>query len=141
MIVHDAADIPVGDLKLKIGGSAGGQNGVKHIIERLGTKEFPRMKVGIGRPDKDGTDMTTWVLTRFRSGDMQKVDEMLAKVQACLLTWIEHGAEKAMCDFNGDAQAKLKKEKKPKPEPSASSSASKPTSPAEEVVLAQAQEG
>jgi len=141
LIVHDAADIPVGDLKLKIGGSSGGQNGVNHIIERLGTKEFPRLKLGIGRPDRDGTDMTTWVLTRFSSSDSQKVDDMFAKARECLSVWIEQGSDKAMCDYNGGA-ATTKKVRKPKPDSAASSSA--PTQPisAEKVdINAVVQEG
>lgn len=127
--MHDAADIPVGGLKLKIGGKSGGQNGVSHIIERLGTQQFARLKMGIGRPERDGTDLATWVLSKFSSKDSEKVDSMISKAKDCLVTWVEHGSDKAMCDFNAEAGTKQKKVKTPKSPVASSSSAPEETAP------------
>lgn len=99
---------------MKIGGKSGGQNGVNHIIERLGSQQFPRLKLGVGRPDRDGTDLATWVLSKFPSIDSEKVDSMLSKAKDCLVTWLEHGSDKAMTDYNAESGTKQKKVKKPK---------------------------
>jgi PTH1 family peptidyl-tRNA hydrolase len=131
LVVHDAADIPVGGIKLKIGGKSGGQNGIKHIIDRLGTQEFPRLKLGIGRPEREGTDLATWVLSRFPSSESEKVDSMVSLAKDCLLTWLEHGVDKAMNDFNAEAGTKVKKTKSKKSAPQASSSAPSAFNPAE----------
>lgn len=111
---------------MKIGGKSGGQNGVSHIIGRLGSQEFPRLKLGVGRPDRDGTDLATWVLSKFSSVDSEKVDSMLSKAKECLTTWLDHGPEKAMTDFNAEAGTKQKKVKKPK--------TASPSSPSSETV-------
>lgn len=112
IILHDAADIPVGGIKLKLGGNSGGQNGIQNIIERLGTKEFLRLKIGIGRPQRGDVDLKTYVLGRFPSSEATTVNEMLQKATKCVITWVEHGADKAMCDFNAESMTKVKKTSK-----------------------------
>lgn len=109
MIVHDSADLPPGCLKLKIGGNSGGQNGIQNIINIIGSKEFPRLKLGIGRPERSDVDLRSWVLGRFTSTESPSINLMLSKATDCLSTWAEHGLDKAMCDFNGELSAKVKK--------------------------------
>jgi peptidyl-tRNA hydrolase len=134
LIIHDAADLPTGALRLKLGGTAGGQNGVKSIIEKLGTKEFPRLKLGVGKPERETTDLATWVLSRFHSADKTKIEELQAKAAGCFATWLEHGAEKAMNDFHSEPSTKVKKVKAPK-------AAANPTSPEASSSAAAIQEG
>lgn len=112
--MHDAADLPVGGLKLKIGGNSGGQNGIQNIINLIGTKAFPRLMLGIGRPERKDVTMTAWVLARFASTESPSIDIMLSKATECLTTWAEHGSDKAMRDFNAELSAKVKK---PNPRP------------------------
>lgn len=127
--MHDAADLPVGGIKLKIGGTSGGQNGIKHIIEKLGTPTFPRLKLGVGRPEQGTTDLATWVLTKFPSSESSQVEELLLKGKNCLLTWVEHGSDKAMCDFNAESGTRQKKVKPTKTVTAPSPAPSEPSEP------------
>ena len=66
MVVHDELDLPWGHVRIKVGGGHAGHNGLRSIIERLGTPEFMRVRVGIGRPPPGfGGDVADWVLSRF----------------------------------------------------------------------------
>ena len=116
---------------MKIGGNSGGQNGIQHIINLLGTKNFPRLKLGIGRPENGRVDMKDWVLGRFSSIEAEPVDSMLKKATDCLTTWVVHGSDKAMCDFNGESLTKVKKGKPRSGDPSRSTSVSEPPSSTE----------
>lgn len=120
LIIQDAADISLGNLKLKIGGNAGGQNGVKDIIQRTGNPNFARLKLGIGRPERQTTDLSNWVLGKFKSTDLQTVNALLNTAKACVKTWIEFGSAKAMCDFNSNTSEKPKKMSKKEEQASSS---------------------
>ena len=99
LVIYDDVALPVGKLRVRPTGSAGGHNGIKNIIAHLGTQDFPRIKIGTGAPeDKDG--MIDWVI----GVPSQKVREVLLKAfrraieaAACV---IEHGCQRAMNDFN-----------------------------------------
>lgn len=97
LIVHDAADLKLGTVKAKVGGSTG-QNGVKDIVKRLGSINFPRLRLGIGRPEKEGTDLCNWVLGQFRSTDASVVQEMLHDAYNCALSFIERGIDPTPVD-------------------------------------------
>ncbi len=75
IIIYDDIDTNVGDLKLKTSGSSGGQNGVKNIIELLGTDKFKRIKIGIGPRNKQ--DLVSYVLGKFPKDDMEKVAKVI----------------------------------------------------------------
>ena len=124
MIIHDAADLKFGAVKLKIGGSSG-QNGVKDIVKRLGSTNFPRMKLGIGQPERQGTDLGNWVLGRFRSTDASTISDMLSTAQKCASTYVKEGVDRAMNEFNGGAKTSKKAPKKSSSSAESSSSLDK----------------
>jgi PTH1 family peptidyl-tRNA hydrolase len=100
LIVLDDLDLPLGMLRMRPGGGSAGNKGLMSIIEHLGTEEFPRMRLGIGRPpgQKNGAD---YVLQNFQNGDMELVKEVLAKASKAAQTFIANGIDQAMNQFNG----------------------------------------
>lgn len=100
LIVLDDLDLPLGMLRMRPGGGSAGNKGLMSIIEYLGTEEFPRMRLGIGRPpgQKNGAD---YVLENFQNGDMELVKEVLAKASKAAQTFIANGIDQAMNQFNG----------------------------------------
>lgn len=100
VVVYDDMDFPVGDLRLRGKGSAGGHNGVKSIVDRLGTQEFSRIRIGIGRPNSD-QDVIGHVLSRFASADKTVVDEVVQRAADAAVFAVEHGFSLAMNRFNG----------------------------------------
>ena len=99
VVVVDDLDLPLGRLRLRASGSAGGHNGLKSIIEAIGTTEFPRLRVGIGRPP-EGVDPADHVLTRFTSDEQAVVDAALDRAAEAIETAITEGIETAMNRFN-----------------------------------------
>nr|WP_326164645.1 aminoacyl-tRNA hydrolase [uncultured Oscillibacter sp.] len=99
LVIYDDVSLPVGKLRVRPAGSAGGHNGVKDIIARLGTQEFPRIKIGTGAPeDKDG--MIDWVIgVPSRKEREILLGSFRRAIQAaeCIIV---HGCQKAMNDFN-----------------------------------------
>jgi PTH1 family peptidyl-tRNA hydrolase len=88
ILVHDDIDLPLGTVRTRMKGSHGGHNGVRSIIETLGTTELRRVKLGVGRPDaKD--DVADHVLTRFDPDELATVDEAVATAAARVLALIE----------------------------------------------------
>ena len=100
IVVSDETALPIGKLRIRRGGSAGGHNGLKSIIARLGTDQFPRIRLGVGAPPHPDYDMADWVLAAFKgqdAADMEAVAEKAANAVACYIT---EGADKAMNKFN-----------------------------------------
>jgi PTH1 family peptidyl-tRNA hydrolase len=81
IVVHDEMDIPLGDVRVKTGGGHAGHNGVKSVINRLGTKDFTRVRCGIGRPD-EGVEVLQHVLGSFKQSDAETLSGMLARAAA-----------------------------------------------------------
>ena len=100
VVIHDDLDLPVGVVKLKSGGGHGGHNGLRDLVSKLGTANFQRVRVGIGRPQ--GPMATSdWVLSRWASsqqGLLQRIHERAAEATLALL---EQGVTEAMNQFNG----------------------------------------
>lgn len=94
---YDDCDLPLGRLRIRKNGGSGGHRGVASIIEALGTKEFPRIRLGIGRPAGDTAD---YVLSPFSPEEEAPVREMLAKAQEALAAIITEGLDAAMNRFN-----------------------------------------
>lgn len=88
ILVHDDIDLPLGTVRTRMKGSHGGHNGVRSIIETLGTTELRRVKLGIGRPDSKD-DVADHVLTRFDPEELATVDEAVATAAARVLVLIE----------------------------------------------------
>ena len=100
IVVSDETALPIGKLRIRRGGSSGGHNGLKSIIARLGTDQFPRIRLGVGAPPHPDYDMADWVLAAFKgqdAADMEAVAEKAADAVACYIT---EGADKAMNKFN-----------------------------------------
>jgi PTH1 family peptidyl-tRNA hydrolase len=106
LVVTDDADLDIGRLRLRLKGSSGGHNGLKSIAEMSGTEQFPRVRVGIGRPMRrsEGAPdnaLVDFVLSRFRKEELATVDEAVACAAAAVASAIERGMEAAMNKFNG----------------------------------------
>ncbi len=99
MVVYDDMDLKDATLRIRAKGSAGGHNGMKSIIERLGSQEFARMRVGIGRPERH--DNINWVLGRFSAEEKPIMEAAIKKAADALETWVTSGINSAMNQYNG----------------------------------------
>jgi PTH1 family peptidyl-tRNA hydrolase len=97
LVVADDIDLPLGRLRLRRAGSAGGHNGLRDIIAAFGTDEFARLRVGIGRTG----DAADHVLSTFRSAERELVDEAIATAADAVERWLASGIDEAMNAFNG----------------------------------------
>lgn len=98
-IIYDELDIPTGQLRLREKGSAGGHNGMKSIIQHLGTQEFKRIRVGVDRP-KPGSDIAHYVLDTFPKAEHALVEEVIERACEATETWIKETFFKAMSQYN-----------------------------------------
>jgi len=99
MVVHDHLDLPFGSIRIRPEGGAGGQRGMESIIQRLGTQEFPRIRLGIGRPPGQ-MDPAAYVLQDFPDGDSTSLSQMLDRAADAVMAWMDDGLEAAMNRFN-----------------------------------------
>ena len=99
LVIYDDISLPVGKLRVRPTGSAGGHNGIKNIIAHLGTQDFPRVKIGTGAPGQDG-DMIDWVIGVPSQADRKILLESFERAIQAAECIIEHGCQKAMNDFN-----------------------------------------
>jgi peptidyl-tRNA hydrolase, PTH1 family len=99
LVVYDDMDLPVGRLRLRLSGSAGGQNGMKSAIAHLGTQNFPRLRVGIGSKT-EGRDAISHVLGSFTPGEKPLVNEVVDLSIGAVETAIREGVEMAMNRYN-----------------------------------------
>lgn len=99
LVVQDDLDLPLGRLRLRVGGSAGGQRGVADTIRRIGP-EFARLKVGISRPP-EGWKVENWVLSRFREDEQPLLELVLDHAADALELALREGLEAAMGSYNG----------------------------------------
>lgn len=107
IVIHDDLDLASGKLRLRMGGSSGGQNGIKSIIQHLGTPDFARAKVGIGRPP-GRMDAAAYVLQNFSSEEEENFAILRQTVCDAVECWLFDGMEVAMNRFNGDKSDKVK---------------------------------
>ena len=100
LVVSDEVALPLGKLRIRKSGSAGGHNGLKSIIAQLGTEGFPRIRMGIGAPPHPDYDMADWVLGVFRNQDAEDMLKLSKRVSEAVQSYITVGAEKTMNEFN-----------------------------------------
>ena len=100
LVVSDDISLPVGSLRIRTKGSAGGHNGLKSILAALGTDEFPRIRIGVGSPPHPDYEMMDWVLSVFRDQDAVTMADAASRAADAVECYIAQGAEKAMNQYN-----------------------------------------
>lgn len=100
VVVHDEIDLPLGDVRAKFGGGLAGHNGLRSLRESLGTAEFARVRIGVGRPERgDHVPVADWVLRPFPAE--VDVDALVGRGTECTLAVVHDGVDAAMARFNG----------------------------------------
>ena len=100
LVISDDVSLPVGKLRLRRGGSAGGHNGLKSIIQHLGTDQFPRLKVGVGAKPHPDYDMADWVLGRLSGEDRKAMDAAVQRAAQAVECLLREGMDRAMGKYN-----------------------------------------
>ncbi len=100
IVISDDVELDVGKLRVRPKGSAGGHNGLKNIIARLGHDEFKRVRVGVGKKPKEW-DMVDWVLGHFEGDDAVSIRESIENASRAVVDIMENGIDSAMNNFNG----------------------------------------
>lgn len=100
LVIFDDLDLPFGSIRIRKSGGSSGQKGMKSIIEQLGTEEFPRIRVGIGRPPGK-MDSVDFILNKFRNSESTDLDFILDQCADAVECFIKDGIETAMNRFNG----------------------------------------
>jgi len=107
IVIHDDLDLPVGKIRLRRGGGSGGHKGIDSIVARLGSADFYRVRVGIGRPDETGLDpadkeaaVVAYVLSDFSKEEKKQIDTAIPQVGQAVIYLINEGVTAAMNRFN-----------------------------------------
>mgnify|MGYP000200029484 CR=1 FL=1 len=100
LVAVDDANLPLGEIRLRPSGSSGGHHGLESVEQHLGTREYARLRVGIGRQG-GAREITGYVLGRFSSTEAALADRVLTVASDQAETWLEAGIQKAMSQFNG----------------------------------------
>lgn len=102
-VIYDDMDLPLGRLRLRLSGSAGGHNGIKSLISHLGTQDFPRLRIGIGAPKQADADreVVSHVLGKFSPVEAKVLDEVLYLTVKATELALDKGVEAAMNRYNG----------------------------------------
>ena len=103
MILSDDLDLPFGTIRIRASGGPGGQRGLSSILEKLGTKDIPRMRLGIGRPP-GRMEPADYVLQNFSRDDLKSISEILDRAADAAIEFVTNGLTAAMNKFNGDTR-------------------------------------
>jgi peptidyl-tRNA hydrolase, PTH1 family len=103
MVIHDDLDLPLGTLRLRPSGGSAGQKGLGSTIEQLGTQDFPRLRIGIGRPP-GRMEASDYVLQNFASGEQDVLNNVLDRAAKSVLAFVTFGLQYAMNQFNGNLE-------------------------------------
>ena len=98
LVITDDVSLETGSLRIRVSGSHGGQNGMKSIIQHLGSNAFPRLKIGVGKCS--GESLTGHVLGKFPPTEQETVENMLATASQAVQVCLSHGIEAAANQFN-----------------------------------------
>lgn len=101
LVLFDDISLPIGRLRVRASGSAGGHNGLKSIIASIGSDGFPRVKIGVGAKPHPDYDLADWVLSVVAKGDWPQFEASLAGAAEAALEVIAHGCDKAAAQYNG----------------------------------------
>ena len=103
IIIHDDLDLPLGTLRIRPDGGSGGQKGIHSVLVNLGTDQFPRIRMGIGRPPGN-MEAPDYVLKNFNPGETPLVEDMLMRGVGALREWIKYGLSSSMNIYNSKNQ-------------------------------------
>ncbi len=98
LVIHDELDLPFGTIALKKGGGLAGHNGLKSIAALLGTNDFLRLRLGIGRPERGS--VSSWVLSGFSEQQELQLNDLLAEIQKALLFYMKNGTTKSLKEYS-----------------------------------------
>ncbi len=102
LVVYDDISLPVGKLRIRAKGSAGGHNGIKDIISQINSENFPRIKVGVGEKPHPDFDLKDWVLSRFSKTDGEAFSSAAERAVSAIIRIVEDGnTNEAMNKYNG----------------------------------------
>ena len=101
LVLVDDADLPLGSLRLRGEGSPGGHHGLESVEQHLGTREYPRIRLGIARPKSEVRDIANHVLGRFQVDELPLWEKVLARAQSQVECWAAEGVVRAMNLYNG----------------------------------------
>jgi peptidyl-tRNA hydrolase, PTH1 family len=108
IVAVDDADLPFGEIRLRPGGSSGGHHGLESIEQHLGSREFARLRIGIGRRD-GARQITNYVLGKFEPAEQELLEKILERAANQVECWLAAGLQKAMSQFNGVIDSKNEK--------------------------------
>jgi PTH1 family peptidyl-tRNA hydrolase len=100
LVICDDLNLEAGHLRLRKKGSDGGHNGLKSIIQALGTSDFPRLRLGIGRPSHPGQEQVSFVLGKFAPQEAELLSQLIGRGEQAAAVWVENGIDAAMNEFN-----------------------------------------
>ena len=101
IVVSDETALPIGKLRIRRGGSAGGHNGIKSIIAMLHSEDFPRVKIGVGAKPHPDYDLADWVLSTVSKTEWPDYQEAMSHAADAALCIVKNGCEKAAAEYNG----------------------------------------
>ena len=101
IVMFDDISLEPGRLRVRADGSAGGHNGIKSIIQEVGSQDFPRVKIGVGAQPNPNFDLAAWVLSSFSANEEKALAVSLANAADAALAIIDHGVPEAANRFNG----------------------------------------
>lgn len=101
VVVVDDADLACGQLRLRPGGSSGGHHGLESVQQHLGTAEYPRLRIGIGRDERPGRQITDYVLSDFTPAEAEVLEKALTRACEQVQCWLTEGLGPAMNRYNG----------------------------------------
>ncbi len=112
LVAVDDADLPLGQVRLRPGGRSGGHHGLESVEAHLATREYPRLRLGIGRRDPVVREITGHVLGKFGADERELFVQALARAGAQVECWLVAGIQKTMSQFNGAAESQPKQKEK-----------------------------
>jgi peptidyl-tRNA hydrolase, PTH1 family len=104
LIAVDDADLPMGQIRMRPEGSGGGHHGLESVEQQLGTRKYPRLRLGIGRRN-ERRDIAGYVLQPFSAEDEPTLAKVLDRAERQVECWLEHGVGRAMNEFNGSVES------------------------------------
>lgn len=105
IVVHDDIDLPLGRVQVKVGGGDGGHKGIRSIIDQTGSREFARIRVGVGRPEGFGPEVVDFVLQRFSDTEEKELSDALDSASVAIGEWVKGGVPRAQNKVNRRAKA------------------------------------